>query len=186
MQLEECRHLVRDAWEEWGPIDIWVNNAGADILTGEAADWPFAHKLRELLEVDVVATLLMSRDIGKRMRERGSGVIINMGWDKADCGMAGDSAQLFGATKAAVMAFTKSLAVALAPEVRVNCLAPGWIRTAWGKEASEGWQNRVVSETPLDRWGEPEDVAAVARWLASPAAAFITGQVIRVNGGAVR
>jgi 3-oxoacyl-[acyl-carrier protein] reductase len=70
--------------------------------------------------------------------------------------------------------------------VRVNCLAPGWIRTAWGKNASEGWQNRVISETPLDRWGEPEDVAAAARWLASPAAAFITGQVIRINGGVVR
>ncbi len=186
MQLEECRHLVRDSWDEWGPIDIWVNNAGADVLTGEAADWPFAHKLRELLEVDVVATLLMSRDIGRRMREHGSGVIINMGWDKADCGMAGDSPQLFAATKGAVMAFSKCLALELAPDVRVNCVAPGWIKTAWGENASEGWQNRVVSETPLERWGEPEDVAAAVRWLVSPAAAFVTGQVLRVNGGVVR
>ena len=83
------------------------------------------------------------------------------------------------------MAFTKSLALSLAPEVRVNCLAPGWIRTAWGSQASEAWQARVLKETPLERWGTPEDVAAAALWLVSPAAAFITGQVIRVNGGAV-
>src|SRR5262249_18213477 len=96
------------------------------------------------------------------------------------------SGQLFAATKGAVMAFTRSLALTLAPEVRVNCLAPGWIRTAWGEGASGRWQERVLRETPLHRWGLPEDVAATARWLASPAASFVTGQVIRIDGGAVR
>lgn len=186
MQLEECRRLVATAWDEWGPIDIWINNAGADILTGEAAGWSFAEKLRELIEVDMVAAMLMARDIGRRMQEHGGGVIVNMGWDKADSGMPGDSGQLFSAVKGAMMAFTKSLAVSLAPEVRVNCLAPGWIKTAWGENASEKWQELVLEETPLERWGEPADVAAAARWLVSPLAAFVTGQVIRVNGGAVR
>ena len=134
----------------------------------------------------MLAAVLMSRDVGRRMKEHGGGVILNMGWDKADTGMDGHTAQLFAATKGAVMAFSKSLAVQLAPEVRVNCLAPGWIRTAWGASASIGWQERVRRETPLERWGEPEDVAAAARWLVSPAAAFITGQIIRVNGGTVR
>jgi 2-amino-4-hydroxy-6-hydroxymethyldihydropteridine diphosphokinase len=183
---EECRRLADTAWDAWGPIDAWVNNAGADTLTGEAADWSFLRKLQELLDVDVVATMLLARDVGRRMRDGAGGVILNMGWDQADTGMEGDSAQLFAASKGAVMAFTKCLALALAPEVRVNCLAPGWIRTAWGDQASEHWQERVRHETPLGRWGKPEDVAAAARWLASPAAAFITGQVIRVNGGAVR
>jgi NAD(P)-dependent dehydrogenase (short-subunit alcohol dehydrogenase family) len=99
--------------------------------------------------------------------------------------MEGDSGELFGAAKGAVMAFTRSLARSLAPKVRVNCLAPGWIKTAWGENASAQWQDRVRAETPLRRWGLPEDVAAAARWLASPAAAYITGQIIRINGGAI-
>jgi 2-amino-4-hydroxy-6-hydroxymethyldihydropteridine diphosphokinase len=181
----DCQRLVGEAWQTWGGIDVWINNAGADTLTGEAAHWPFERKLQELLAIDVQATLLLSRDVGARMQARG-GVLLNMGWDQAETGMEGDSGQLFAAAKGAVMAFSKSLAVSLAPQVRVNCLAPGWIRTAWGETASARWQERVRRETLLERWGRPEDVAAAARWLASPAAAFITGQVLRVNGGAVR
>jgi 3-oxoacyl-[acyl-carrier protein] reductase len=109
-----------------------------------------------------------------------------MGWDQAETGMAGDSGELFSATKGAILAFTRSLALSLAPNVRVNALAPGWIKTKWGETASQGWQNRVLRETPLARWGTPEDVARVACFLVSPSAQFITGQVVRVNGGAVR
>jgi 2-amino-4-hydroxy-6-hydroxymethyldihydropteridine diphosphokinase len=182
----ECARLVETAWKEWDGLDIWINNAGTDTLTGAAAHWPFERKLEELFRVDVRATMLLARAVGARMKEQGRGVIVNLGWDQAETGMEGDSGQLFGASKAAVMAFTKSLALTLAPQVRVNCLAPGWIRTAWGESASAYWQERVHRETPLDRWGTPEDVAAVALWLVSPAAAFITGQIIRVNGGGVR
>jgi 3-oxoacyl-[acyl-carrier protein] reductase len=185
-EIEECRRLVDQPWECWGGIDIWINNAGADTLTSEAAKWPFERKLEELLAVDVTATILLSREVGRRMRDRGGGVIINMGWDQAETGMEGDSGELFAASKGAIMAFSRSLALSLAPAVRVNCLAPGWIRTAWGQGASRHWQERVRRETPLDRWGSPQDVAAVARWLVSPAADFLTGQIIRVNGGAVR
>jgi 3-oxoacyl-[acyl-carrier protein] reductase len=181
-----CAKLIDDAWT-WGKsIDIWVQCAGADTLTGEAAKWSFERKLQELWAVDVRAAMLMTREVGVRMKRQGRGVILTMGWDQAETGMEGDSGQLFGAVKGAVMAFTKSLALELAPEVRVNCLAPGWIRTAWGEQASEAWQKRVLAETPLARWGTPEDVAKVARWLASPAAAFISGQIVRINGGAVR
>ena len=181
-----CPRLVEEAWRAWGGVDIWVNNAGADTLTGEAAKWPFERKLAELLAVDVTATMLLSRAAGERMQAGRGGLILTVGWDQAETGMEGDSGQLFGATKGAVMAFTRSLALSLAPKVRVNCLAPGWIRTAWGETASANWQERVRRETPLGRWGLSEDVAAAARWLASPAAGFITGQIIRVNGGAVR
>jgi 3-oxoacyl-[acyl-carrier protein] reductase len=182
----ETRRLADQAWETWQGLDVCVNNAGADTLTGEAAKWPFERKLDELLAVDVTATILLSRAVGWRMKKAGGGVLLNMGWDQAETGMEGDSGELFAAAKGAVMAFSKSLALTLAPEVRVNCLAPGWIRTAWGRGASEAWQERVRRETPLGRWGAPEDVAAAARWLVSPAARYLTGQVVRVNGGAVR
>lgn len=185
-EIEACRRLVEEAWACWGGLDIWINNAGADTLTGEAASWSFQRKLQELLTVDVRATMILSRDVGRRMREAGSGVIVNMGWDQAETGMEGDSGELFAASKGAVMAFSRSLAMSLAPAVRVHCLAPGWIRTAWGESASRQWQERVLRETPLRRWGRPEDVAGAARWLVSPAAAFLTGQILRINGGAIR
>jgi 3-oxoacyl-[acyl-carrier protein] reductase len=100
--------------------------------------------------------------------------------------MEGDSGELFAATKGAIMAFTRSLALSLAPTVRVNALAPGWIKTEWGEGASRAWQERVLRETPMHRWGTPEDVARVARFLVSPAAGFVTGQIARVNGGSIR
>lgn len=180
-----CLALAADAWRTWNGLDIVVANAGADTLTGAAAHWPFARKLAELWAVDVQGTITLCRDLGQRMHDRGRGVILTMGWDQAQTGMEGDSGQLFGAAKGAVMAFTLSLARTLAPQVRVNCLAPGWIKTAWGEHASATWQERVRRETPLARWGTPDDVAKTARWLVSPAAAFITGQIIRSNGGTV-
>lgn len=178
--------LVNDAWQRWGPLDFWVHNAGADILTGPELHWDFDRKLRLLWSVDVESAINACRAVGSRMKQRGTGVIVTMGWDGADDGMAGDTPQAFAAAKGAVMAFTRCLALDLAPEVRVNCVAPGWIRTAWGRQASAPWQRRVLAEIPLGRWGTPEDVAAAVRWLVSPTAAFVTGQILRVNGGAVR
>jgi 3-oxoacyl-[acyl-carrier protein] reductase len=139
--------------------------------------------LEELWRVDVAASMRLARLAGARMKRRGSGVILNLGWDGAERGMAGDSGELFAAVKGAVMAFSRSLARSLAPEVRVNCLAPGWIKTAWGSRASETWQDRAQRESSLRRWGTPDDVAQVARFLVSPASAFVTGQVVCVNGG---
>jgi len=175
--------LVERAWQWRGRIDIWVNNAGVDTLTGAATEWTFEEKLDALWQVDVRATMRLSRAVGRRMKQQGSGAIINIGWDQAENGMAGDSGELFAAVKGAVATFTRSLAKSLAPEVRVNCVAPGWIQTAWGKQASDYWQRRAVAESLLGRWGTPEDVARVVRFLVSPAAGFITGQVIAVNGG---
>lgn len=175
--------LVDQAWHWRSGVDIWVSNAGADVLTGARAAWSFERKLEELWRVDVVATIRLGRLVGRRMKHVGGGAILNMGWDGAGRGMSGDSGELFAAAKGAVMAFSRSLARSLAPEVRVNCLAPGWIRTAWGSQASEPWQDRARRESMLGRWGTPDDVARVARFLVSPAAAYVSGQVICVNGG---
>jgi 3-oxoacyl-[acyl-carrier protein] reductase len=171
------------AWDWRGTVDIWVNNAGVDVLTGEAARKSFDEKLGALWEVDVAATLRLAREIGRRMLERRGGTIINIGWDQAETGMAGDSGELFAAVKGAVMAFTRSLAHSLAPHVRVNCVAPGWIKTDWGASASDYWQARAVGDSLRERWGTPEDVARAIRYLASPAADFVTGHVLPVNGG---
>lgn len=178
--------FVSQVWERTRGISAWVHNAGADVLTGRAAQWNYGEKLAALLGVDVTGTMLATREIGKRMTEQGHGVILTVGWDQADRGMEGDSGELFAATKNAIMGYTRSLAVSLAPAVRVNCIAPGWIKTAWGETASGEWQARVMRETPLKRWGTPEDIAKLARFLISDDASFITGQVINVNGGAVR
>lgn len=174
------------AWSEFGRVDVWVNNAGADVLTGAAADWEYSRKLEELLDIDVRAGMLLAKAAGQRMYSEGSGAILTIGWDQADRGMEGNSGELFAATKNAIMGFSRSLALSLAPRVRVNCIAPGWIKTAWGDSASDVWHQRVLQETPLKRWGTPTDIACAARFLCSDASSFITGQVINVNGGAVR
>lgn len=175
--------FVQRCWQWQQRVDIWVNNAGVDVLTGELAQASFDTKLARLWQVDVMATIRLARAVGVRMKLQGSGVILNVGWDQAETGMAGESGEMFAATKGAVMAFTRSLAKSLAPEVRVNCLAPGWIRTEWGEQASPYWQQRATREALRGRWGTPFDVARAAAFLASPAADFITGHILPVNGG---
>jgi 3-oxoacyl-[acyl-carrier protein] reductase len=178
--------LAEDAWAWQKRVDIWVNNAGTDVLTGDAAGWSFEQKFAAVWQVDVVGTMRLSRNIGRRMQQLDDGQdrsIVNIGWDQAAQGMAGDSGEMFAASKGAVMSFSRSVAQSLAPRVRVNCVAPGWIRTAWGDRASDDWQQRAKSESLVQRWGAPEDVAHAIVYLASPGAAFITGQVLAVNGG---
>ena len=188
--------FVEDAWNAFGSVDLWINNAGADLLTGDGLNRPYSEKLQMLFDVDLRCTVELSKEVGRRMTAAGSGaagsgaagsgVILNIGWDQADRGMGGDSGELFAACKNAITGFSRSLAVSLAPSVRVNCIAPGWIRTKWGQSAGDAWQKRVLADTPLRRWGTPEDVAKMARFLVSDDAAYITGQVFNVNGGAIR
>lgn len=175
--------LLQQAWDWQDRVDIWVNNAGVDILTGCAREGTFEQKLDALWKVDVRATIRLARAVGRRMAEQGGDAILNIGWDGAERGMAGDTAELFAAAKGAVMAFTRSLAQSLAPAVRVNCLALGWIKTGWGELASEQWQERARRESLALRWGTPEDVARAARFLVSPDSAFVSGQVVHLNGG---
>jgi 3-oxoacyl-[acyl-carrier protein] reductase len=183
---EGCERLVGEARDELGGLDVWVNNAGADVLTGEAAAWEWERKLDVLLAVDLKGTIACSYAIGEVMRnqERG-GAIVNMSWDHVATGMAGDDPQLFAAVKGGVLAFSKSLARALAPDVRVNVLCPGWIETSFGEHVDREFHRSVAKDTPLERWGRPQDVANAALYLASPEAEFLTGQAINVNGGVV-
>ena len=182
-----CEALVAEARERLGGLDVWVNNAGADVLTGDAAGWDWERKLDLLLAVDLKGTIACSYAAGAVMREQaGGGAIVNMSWDHVTSGMAGANPELFSAVKGGVLAYSKSLARALAPAVRVNVLCPGWIETAFGAAG----RRRVPAlggrvDAAAAAGGRPADVAAAALYLASPAAAFITGQAINVNGGVV-
>jgi 3-oxoacyl-[acyl-carrier protein] reductase len=174
------------AQKAFGRLDVWVNNAGADILTGSAGDLSDVQKLDLVLSVDLRGTILASWHAARILdAQPEGGVIINMSWDHVLTGMPGLNPQLFTAAKGGILAFSKSLARSVAPRVRVNVLAPGWIETSFGAGLDEPTRRAVLESTPLKRWGTPEDVAGTAIFLASPAASFLTGQTILVGGGVV-
>lgn len=184
---QACQQLAQAAFAWKGRVDTWVNCAGADVLTGSASKLSFDAKLSLLLSVDVAGTIRISRLVASQMQAaagQGNLSIINIGWDQAYLGMEGEPGQMFGPCKSAVEAFTKSLALTHGGAIRVNCVSPGWIRTAWGsQDAGDRWNRRATRESLAGRWGTPDDVAQVIQWLASPAAQFINGQIICANGG---
>jgi len=183
---ESVRALGPAARDGLGRLDVWINNAGADILTGAGARLSPLEKIDTVLKVDLRGTMLASWQAAEMFGAQDEGgVIINMSWDHVTEGMPGLNPQIYGAAKGGVSAFSKCLARSVAPRVRVNILAPGWIETSFGAGANEGLRRAVADSTPLKRWGTPEDVAGAAVFLASPAAAFLTGQTIMVGGGVV-
>lgn len=182
---EEIGSLVRRVKDVFGIVDVWINNAGADILTGEAGKMSRLEKLDLVLSVDLRGTVIASWAAVDLMRAQGGGVIINMAWDHVSLGMKGENPGLYSAAKGGIASFSKSLARDVAPEIRVNILGPGFIETAFGEGADPDFRQQVIDATPLARWGTPEDVAAAAVFLASDDAAFLTGQMIAVNGGVV-
>jgi 3-oxoacyl-[acyl-carrier protein] reductase len=183
------RGLGPAARDALGRLDVWVNNAGADILTGDGATLSKTAKLDLLLAVDLRGTMIASWQAADLLtaQEQG-GVIINMSWDHVLTGMPGLNPQMFAAVKGGVLAFSKSLARSVAPRVRVNVIAPGWIETSFAaglESTNANMRRRVAESAPLKRWGVPDDVAGAAVFLASPAASFLTGQTILVGGGVV-
>jgi len=181
----DVERLVGEAFARLGRVDVWVNNAGADILTGDAARLSDVEKLDLALGVDLRGTALCSWRAAPRLRAQGRGVILNVSWDHVLTGAAGRPAEIYAAAKGGILAFSKCLALSFAPEVRVGVLAPGWIATAFAGELSEQDRRRIAEATPLKRWGTPEDVAQAAVFLASPEADFLTGSTLLVNGGSV-
>ena len=183
---DDIDRLIEKTLKEFGRIDIWVNNAGADILTGAGAAAEIHEKLEHLIEVDLNGTIKACWSITPIMQEQGHGVIINMSWDLSTHGFSGTNPQIFAATKAGVLGFTRSFAKTVGPEIRANIISPGWIATAFAEEHmdDEYYQARI-SEIPLGRFGKPEDVAAAAVFLASDDSSYLTGEAIKINGGLV-
>jgi 3-oxoacyl-[acyl-carrier protein] reductase len=186
---EDLALLTDQLRNAFGRIDVWINNAGADILTGDGARLTRLEKLDRVLAVDLRGTVLASWTAVDFMRQQANGAsgttIINVSWDHITQGMEGENPAIYSAGKGGIASFSKSLARDVAPDIRVNILAPGFIETAFGEQADPKFRRKVIEMTPLRRWGTPEDVAAAALFLASDDAAFLTGQTIMVNGGVV-
>ncbi len=180
---DDVARLVKNAVDRLGPIDVWINNAGATANSEETVGQSELDIFERMLAVDVMGTWLCCRAIAPHMRA--GGCILTTGWDHAFVGAPGISNQLYAISKGAVIAMTRGLARELAPRVRVNCIAPGWIDNEWSTHRPPAFRERIAQTIPLKRWGTPQDVLAAALFLASPAAAFTTGQILLVNGGDV-
>src|SRR5207249_10598824 len=131
-----------------------------------------------VIAVALRGTVLASWKAVELMRAQpAGGVILNMSWDHVVAGgMKGEYAQVFCAAKGGVYSFSRALAHSVAPRIRVNVLGPGWIETAYGSGLDPAVKQRIAVKIPLGRWGTPEDIAHAAVYLASDAAAYVTGQ----------
>jgi len=183
---ETLAGFVDACWNWKAGIDAWVHFAGADVLTTALKKEHWSKRMEALWQVDVSAAAILLTDLANRMKQQTVNTdrsVVTVGWDQAWHGMEGEAGLVFGTTKGAVMAMTLSLANNFAPHVRFNCVAPGWVKTAWGEAAGRAWQDRAGSESLLNRWASPEEVAEVAVFLAGSESRFLNGQIIPVNGG---
>ncbi|GIK41551.1 MAG: 3-oxoacyl-ACP reductase [Chloroflexota bacterium] len=176
--------LIEQIEQQYGPLDILVNNAG--IISKKPAIETKDVELAQIMQTHLFGSFALSRECGRRMLERQRGSII----------MILSMAALFGipqispytAAKSSLLGLTRALAVELSPHgVRVNAVAPGWIETDMTRRAFESDPARkakALSRTPLGRMGEPLDIGYAIVYLCSPAAKFVTGVVLPVDGGA--
>jgi 3-oxoacyl-[acyl-carrier protein] reductase len=165
---------------EQGRIDILVNNAGItrDNLLMRLPEDDFDAVVRTNLK----GTFLLTKFVSRHMIKQRSGRIINMSSVVGQMGNAGQSN--YSAAKAGIIGFTKSMARELASRgVTVNAIAPGFIMTAMTEALPENVRQAFLAQIPLGRFGNPEDVAGLAAYLASDGAGYVTGQVIGINGG---
>jgi 3-oxoacyl-[acyl-carrier protein] reductase len=171
--------LIQLCRSRFGGLDALVNNAG--VLTGAKLGMVRMDDLRRMLEVNVVATINLTQYAIRLFPKDRGGSVINLASIAGSRGIDGISA--YSASKAAVIGFTRAAAKELAPrQIRVNAIAPGFIDTDMARQVSPEWFRQRVESIRIGRIGEPADVARCAVFLASDASAYITGQVIGVDG----
>lgn len=181
-KFKEVETALNDLLAQWNKIDILVNNAGItrDNLLARMSeeDWD------RVLEVNLKSVYNTCRSLARSMMKARSGTIINI---SSVIGLMGNAGQInYAASKAGMIGFTKSLAKELASRgVRANCIAPGYIETQMTGGLSDLIKEGILSKIPLNRIGQPLDIANAALYLASDLASYVTGQVIAVDGGMV-
>ncbi|KAF0196389.1 MAG: 3-oxoacyl-(acyl-carrier-protein) reductase [Bacillota bacterium] len=179
-QEAQVEAMFAEIMSDKGRIDVVVNNAGITrdglVLRMKLEDW------QKVLDVNLTGAFLVSRSAAKVMLKQRSGKIINV---SSVVGIGGNAGQAnYAASKAGLIGFTKSLAKELAARgVTCNAVAPGFIETAMTAVLPEEVRQTFLSRIPLGRPGLPEDVAKAIGFLASPKADYITGQVLRIDGG---
>lgn len=179
---ESAQEMVNLAIETFGHIDILVNNAGITrdtlIMRMEEADWD------AVLDVNLKGVFNCSKAVVRTMMKQRYGRIVNVASVSGQAGQVGQTN--YSASKAGVIGFTKALARELATrQITVNAVAPGFIPTALTNDLPAELKEAILKATPLGRMGEPQEVAAAVAFLASEEAAYITGQVLAVDGGMV-
>jgi len=179
-RLSEVEEAINKILDLWGSIDIVVNNAGITrdnlLIRMKEDEWD------SVIAVNLKGSFNLSKAVARSMMKQRSGCIVNIA---SIIGMMGNAGQAnYAASKGGLIALTKSLAKEMAPRgIRVNAVAPGFIATEMTDKIPEKLREEMVRSIPLGRMGEPDDVAAVVSFLTSPAAGYITGQVIVVDGG---
>lgn len=169
------------AWEWRGRVDVLVNAAGVMVRTEPPTVTPEEWDL--IFATNARGTFFLTQEVGRRMLEAGGGSVVSI------ASVAGElstrASVPYQASKAAIIQMTRALAVRWAPTVRVNAVGPGYIRTPLNAEWLDVEENRryVLDRTPLERVGSPEDVTGAVLFLASPAASYVTGQHLLVDGG---
>jgi len=177
---DEVQSLVERVESEFGDLDILVNNAGVtrDTLIARMSDEDW----ETVIDTNLRGTFNTARAVARKMLRRRSGAIVNL---SSVVGVHGNPGQAnYAASKAGIIGLTKALARELGSRgVRVNAIAPGYISTELTDVLNEEQRGLILGNTPLARLGEPEDVARAVRFLCSDEAAFITGEVLLVDGG---